>query len=432
MAPGSGPTHHVEMVCRVCDPHGPHRLRNPRLLLPAVALALLLLGPLLPFATPLRAMAPLLGVALLFARLSLRLGPRTGTLELGAGRVTLRAGPLSQTIRAADVRAASTTRTPRGVALALVRREVGSRPLLLEVDRFEQLEEIRKSLKLGYLGFGEISWPARAGAGRVFSAAASLLLGVGWGVMALAAACGNAALVLTLALAAVPLSGLVLLATAIPWSARPRVSLTPHAVRLVDGTGVSSISYGDVVGVDGEADGQTARRPFLRSPRALVLRTDAGHVAVPTEELLAEEREHLRSQIECAVERAHGYGPPPPEVPPPLSRLAPHGEPTRAWLERVDAAAASLGEGGAYRQTELRTEDLWWALESPDAPASLRMAAARVLARVAPAEARVRIAHVLDSERDLATRVRICAGLEENLDAVAQTLDRLDRGWLAR
>jgi hypothetical protein len=422
MAPAPTPTHDVEMVCRVCDPHGPHRLRNPRLLLPALALALLLLGPLLPFAAPVRAMAPLLGIALLFARLSLRLGPRTGTLELLADRVTLRAGPLSQTIRAADVRAASTTRTPGGVALALVRREVGSRPLLLEVDRVEQLEEIRRSLKLGYLGFGEISWPARAGAARIFGAAPSLLLGLGWGVMAVAAACGNAALVLALALAAVPLSGLALLATAIPWSPRPRLSLTPHAVNLVDGTGVSSVSYGDIVAVRGH---------FLRSPRRLVLRTAAGYLAVPTDELLAEEREHLRSQIECAVERAHGCGPPPPEVPPPLSRLAPHGEPTRAWLERVDAAAASLGEGGAYRQTELRTEDLWWALESPDAPASLRMAAARVLARVAPAEARVRIADALASERDVATRMRIRIGLEENVDVAARTIDRLDRGWLA-
>jgi hypothetical protein len=418
MAPAPTPTHDVEMVCRVCDPHGPHRLRNPRLLLPALALALLLLGPLLPFAAPVRAMAPLLGIALLFARMSLRLGPRRGTLELQADRVHLRAGPLSQTIRAADVRAASTTRTPGGVALALVRRDVGSRPLLLEVDRVEQLEEIRHSLKLGYLGFGEVAWPARAGAARFFGAAPSLLLGLGWGVMALAAACGNAALVLALALAAVPLSALALLATAIPWSPRPRVSLTPHAVTLVEGTGVSSVSYGDVVAVDAEA-------------RRVVLRTGVGYLAVPTEELLAEEREHLRSQIECAVERARGCGHPPPEVPPPLSRLAPRGEPTRAWLERVDAAAASLGEGGAYRQTELRTEDLWWALESPDAPASLRMAAARVLARVAPAEARVRIAHVLDSERDLGTRVRIRIGLEENLDVAAQRLDRLDGGWLA-
>jgi hypothetical protein len=113
-------------------------------------------------------MAPLLGIALLFARSSLRLRSRIGTLELGADRVTLRAGPLSQTIRAADVRAASTTRMPRGVALAVVRREVGSRPLLLGVDRSGQLEQIRNSLRLGYSGFGQISWPARAGAARLF------------------------------------------------------------------------------------------------------------------------------------------------------------------------------------------------------------------------------------------------------------------------
>jgi hypothetical protein len=316
------------------------------------------------------------------------------------------------------VRAASTTRTARGFALAVVRRAAETRPVLLEVDRAEQLDAIRRSLKLGHFGFGEISWPTRAGAARVVGSAPSLLLGAGWALMALAAACGNAALVLTLASAAVPLSGLLLLAIAIPWSPRPRVTLTQHAVTLLDVSGLHTVAYRDVVAIDFE-------------PSRLTLRTPAGHLAIPTEELLAEERDHLRSQIECAVERAHGNGDLPPELPAPLTRLAPHDESTRAWLERVDAAAASLGEGGAYRETELRTEDLWCALESPDAPASLRMAAARVLARVAPAEARVRIAHVLASERDLATRVRIRIGLEENLDVVARTLDRLDRGRLA-
>jgi hypothetical protein len=401
------------MVCRVCDPHGPHRLRNPRFFVPTLALALLFLGPLLPFAAPVRAMAPLLGVALLFARLSLRLREREGTLELQPDRVTLRAGPLSQTIRAADVRAASTARTARGFALAIVRRDAEKRPILLEVDRAEQLDAIRRSLKLGYFGFGEISWPTRAGAARVLGSAPSLLLGTGWAVMALAAACGNAALVLTLASAAVPLSGLVLLAIAIPWSPRPRVTLTQDAVTLLDVSGPHTVAYRDVVAVDFE-------------PRRLTLRAPAGELAIPTEELLAEERDHVHAQIECAMERAHGKGYP-PELPAPLAFLIPRDESTRAWLERVDAAAASLGEGRAYRQADVSAEDLWIALESPDAPPTLRVAAARVLARVAPRDASVRIGQVLAAERDHGTRARIRVGLEDDVDVAARELDRLDR-----
>jgi hypothetical protein len=71
------------------------------------------------------------------------------------------------------------------------------------------------------------------------------------------------------------------------------------------------------------------------------------------------------------------------------------------------------------------TEDLWSALESPDVPPALRVAAARVLARVAPHDASVRIGHVLATERDDETRLRIRAGLEDDVDVAARELDRL-------
>jgi hypothetical protein len=245
--------------------------------------------------------------------------------------------------------------------------------------------------------------------------APALLHGTGWAVMALAAACGNAALVLTLASAAVPLSGLVLLAMAIPWSPRPRVTLTQHAVSLLDVSGLHTVAYRDVVALDVE-------------PTRVTLRTPAGCLAVPTEDLLEEERDHVRAQIECAAERAHGKGYLPPELPAPLTFLMARGESTRAWLERVDAAAASLGEGGAYRQVEVGVEDLWIVLESPDAPPSLRVAAARILARVAPRDASVRIGHVLATERDQGTRARIRVALEENVDVAARELDGLESG----
>jgi hypothetical protein len=115
-------------------------------------------------------------------------------------------------------------------------------------------------------------------------------------------------------------------------------------------------------------------------------------------------------------------------VPAPISLLAPREEPKRAWLERIDATAATLVEGaGAYRAADISTQDLWTALESPDAPAPLRAAAARILARVVPGEAGPRIGLTLAAERDDRTRDRIRVALEEDVDAAARELERLDR-----
>jgi hypothetical protein len=110
-----------------------------------------------------------------------------------------------------------------------------------------------------------------------------------------------------------------------------------------------------------------------------------------------------------------------------VTLLAPRGEGTRAWLERIDAAATSLAERGAYRRADLSPHDLWTALEDPDAPAPLRAAAARVLARIVPDEARTRIGLVLAGERDADARARIRVALEEDVDVAARELDLLER-----
>lgn len=67
---------------------------------------------------------------------------------------------------------------------------------------------------------------------------------------------------------------------------------------------------------------------------------------------------------------------------PTLAVLAPRGEGHRAWLDRLDAAAASMATPGGYRGATSRLDDLWSALESPDVVAPVRVGAARKLARL--------------------------------------------------
>jgi hypothetical protein len=398
---------------RVCDPGGPRWARS---VAPVLGIALVALGALGPGDARVRAPELLLGVAALLGQgiLRLRFAPRPGSVELCGGSIRVRAGALSQRIRAAQVRAASTARTSRGVALAVVQAEPRSRPVVLEVSTDEELESLRRSLQIGHYGFGELAWPTTSPAGGPIRSVFLALLACGWTVMALAAACGSAMVCLALALGVVPLSLISLLDFV--FARAGHVSLTAHAVTLSHPTGSYSACYRDIVRVDGGPDG-------------LTLWTSRGAFVVPTRGITPPEREHLRAQIECAAARSQGKGQPPPGVPAALSLLAPRGETMRAWLERVDAAAAALADGGgAYRRADITTADLWAALESADAPPPLRAAAARVLARVVPDEASTRIGLALAAERDDRTRARIRVALEEDLDVAARDLDRLVAG----
>ena len=119
-----------------------------------------------------------------------------------------------------------------------------------------------------------------------------------------------------------------------------------------------------------------------------------------------------------------------PEIPASLAILSPRDEGKRAWLERIDVTAAAMAQGEGYRRAGVEPRDLWAALESPDAPATLRAAAARILARIAPEEAGDRIARALAMEHDRDTRTRIRVALEEDVDGAARELELLDHVWL--
>jgi hypothetical protein len=331
-------------------------------------------------------------------------------VEPGAIRLR-RAGAVSQHIRAADVRAASAARLPTGFSLALVRYEPGDPPLWLELQTADDVERVRRALGVGHSGFGELSWPPR----RTFHGKRTpvdVLAAALW-LATIAAVYANSEADVTLGVLFVVLAVVATALGAATRRSRHGVSLSPAGLTIADGARTRT-PWADVVAADAQGE-------------ALLVRTSAGAQLVPTPDALPLEREHLVAQIRSAALRAHGEGPLPPGVPSSLAVLAPRDEGSRAWIERVDATAATLLDRDGYRRTGVVERDLWETLESTDAPPRLRAAAARILARVAPEEAGPRIAQVLVQEHDAGAGDCIRVALEEDVELAAQAFDRLDR-----
>jgi hypothetical protein len=396
---------------RVVDTLGP---RWTLVAATSVGWAAIVLGLLLPASDRVRATTALVGVAFLLGRRLLRIrhAPRDAQLVVGAGSIRLtHAGLLDQRVLASDVIAASTARTLGGVALAVVRRRCPERPLLLEFAAEEELDRVRRELGIGHRGFGVVSWPTASSGGM-----AAALLGTLWLAIATCAAVGLPELGLWMALPALLVTGLALLLAAIVRiEPGPRVALTEQGVLIAERWGdTAQVPYGDVVRVDVEE-------------QDLRIETRTDLFAVRMHGSLRQEREHVAAQIRSAAQRTRGEGPPVPVAPASLAVLARRAETTHAWLERVDAVTASLvSSSAAYRRTGVDQDDLWTALETPDVPAPVRAAAARVLARVAPEEAKTRIAHVLARDHDDRARAYIRVALEDSVDAAARGLERID------
>jgi hypothetical protein len=394
----------------VCDPLGPRWLRAAG---PALAAMMIVVPPFMPGSATLRATIALLGAALFFARRLLRprFRARDANVEVHPGSIAIAgAGVLDQLVHASDIVAASSARTPTGVSLALVRRGSTERPLLLDFGGEDDLTAVRRALGLGHFAFGEVSWPTRS---RANALRGSTVLALAWLAMAVSAAIGFPLLAFTLALVVLPATLIALLVACLQDPRGDRVTLSAAGALLSDRPPWNPpVAYADVLVATPNSDG-------------VLLTTRSGFVPVPMPRSLPEEREHLAAQILSAAARARGEGPPPPALPTSLARLAPSGETTRAWLQRVDGAAASLSSGGAYRGYELDPKDLWTALESPDAPARVRAAAARVLARVAPDEVRQRVAEVLACDRDAHACAVIRVALEDDVDLAARELESL-------
>src|SRR5215467_4116159 len=147
------------MRARLFDPIGP---LWTRVLAPLVSAFGMLFGLIAPFsATAKGTIFFAAAAAFLVAPLVLgRRRQREVRLKLGPGYVDVTgAGVLNQRIRARSVTAASTTRTERGVALALKRDRRDDRPLILELDGEDDVKALRDALGIGYNGFGFLGWP---------------------------------------------------------------------------------------------------------------------------------------------------------------------------------------------------------------------------------------------------------------------------------
>ncbi len=416
------------LTARVCDPLGPRWLRA---LLRPLALGPLILCVFLPLAlfveedAVMARVMLLLGLGLLFLRHGLRVPALVQTAELVPGPAGIeirRAGFIGQRIAAAEVIAASTARTASGATLAVVRRDAPSRPLLIDVASDGDLDQIRAALRIGHFGFGQVAWPL---AGAQLSRAAAVPKAIGW--MAAAVAMYVAldepwfALPFFSLLVPVGFAFLVFflwrLANPAP---RPRVALTRHGLLVAAPVGtITLVPYANVVDVE------------VAPPHSVVVHTDDKPVTIAMAGALAQERDHLVAQIRSARQRARGEGPAPTGVPASIALLAPSERPDRAWLERLDATAAALSAErptatrNAYRLPEIDSGDLVKALANPDAPAPVRAAAARVLARIAPEEATIAIARALDGERDEDARALMRVALEEDVEMAARVLE----GW---
>jgi hypothetical protein len=399
---------------RVCDPAGPRWWRVAATVgtLPLTGL-LLVPGPTAP-----RMAAVLVGVAWLAAgRLVVpRLRTRACQVAVEPGAIVLRnAGLVSQRIAAGDLRAASTSQLPgRQYAMALVRHDEGDATLWLELASRDDLERVRRALGVGHAGFGLLRWPPQRGIFHTRATAADGVASVGWLAIVLAACMGWPEAALGLALAVVPLTLVAMVLATAPRPEQHGLALTPWGINPVVGGHASFVKW-------------SAVRDAVVQGAGIQIWTGEGGGLVPMPGALPVELEHMAAQIRSSARRARGEGPPPAEVPASVAVLAPRDEGSRAWLQRIDATAASMGaRSGGYRHAGVDPRDLWTVLESPDAPATLRAAAARVLARIAPKDAGKRIARALAMEHDGDARTRIRVALEEDVDVAARALDRLE------
>src|SRR6202034_353012 len=125
-----------------------------------------------------------------------------------------------------------------------------------------------------------------------------------------------------------------------PRPARHSLALTPWGVGAIVHGRASFVPWNAVL--DAEVE-----------DRAVFVRAREGEERVPMRDAMPVARVHMAAQIHSSAQRARGEGPTPPGVPASLAVLAPRDEGRRAWLERVDATAASMARAVGYRHAGL-------------------------------------------------------------------------------
>ena len=399
---------------RVCDAAGPAGWRVASTI---GTLPLTLVALVLPASALVRIVTMLVGVAwLVVGRVVVpRLRPRSCEVRVEPGAIHLRgAGMASQNIHARDLRGASTAQLGDRFALGLVRGGDGDRPLWLEFATRADLDRVRSALRIRRAGMGTFAWPPQRGVVHTSANALDVAGALGWTAIVGAALLHATEIALVLGLLVVPLTLVALLVGTLRPVPRGALTLGPTGVQTVVQDRIEVSPWSEIV--DARVVG-----------KAVAVQTVRGTTEVPLAGSLPEEREHLAAQLRSGARRARGAGDLPEGVPASVAVLAPRDEPMRAWLERLDATAATLARGEGYRDLDVGQDDLWDTLESPDAPAPLRAAAARILARVCAPGTGPRIARAVDMEHDETARQHIRVALEEDVDIAARGLDRLRR-----
>jgi hypothetical protein len=340
-------------------------------------------------------------------------------LELGPGFIRVRRGWRSLRIRARDVTGASTARIGARISVALSLRSRSDVPVLLELDREQDAERVRESLGIGHHGFGALGFPLATSATSTFAMVARV--GTVAALLAIAfTPSGPASGALDV------LYGVIAIACAMVWlgcSTDARSSwllLKPDGAVPKTAAGYGWLPYASIADVRDTGD---AIEIVLAEPHP-PLRLRAPTARLSRRCLDGDQRAHLVAQLLAASARARGAGPMKREVAQRLAHLRRGAEGARAWLERLELAARLLRGESGYRAAPLDREDLWAALEDPEADADLRAAAARILVGVDPTS-RVRIDATLAAVRDDATARRIRVAMRP-LDEACKELENVE------
>ncbi len=353
-------------------------------------------------------------------------GSRRVQIEVTPGALRLHGtGALGRkVIRSREVVGGSTARVGNKYLLTLALDGKGLHPVTLVLDREEDVAAVRTALAIGHAGFGTLVWPLRRTLDRTLGDFCA------W----------TAALFATFGFAAVMATGRdpVLSFGFIMYTVFALASLAFMRI-------VSCNSLPRVVGMrsDGiyfltmvrsrqmvELVPWSAMRGVRRDGKKLVIARhdappsviDIGRVWSPDMPSLAQ-FDHFAAQAQDAVSRAYGNAPAKKEAETPVDMLqrAP-GEPTLAWLSRIEAAAGSMDASG-YRGGILAERDLWTLYEDPDADIGLRFAAARVLRRVVrDDDSRQRLEVVASASRDVGPYNRLRVALDNDVEQAARAL----------
>jgi hypothetical protein len=415
----------MAMRARLTDPNGP---AWTRLVVPMLALAIALGGVFAPWSGSMRGVSFCVAAALFF------IGPlvfgrrRTQEVELdlGAGCVEVKgcARTMKQTIRAADVYAASAARSTNGVGVAIVRGSRNARPIVLDLPDEDGAKAVRDALGIGHFGLGILTWPTARRPLDDWTSLARVVGAATWLTIAATVFFKDLLPLTAMASMAMPVWCLLMIVHALSRTASgPCVVLEPLGVNVNNvGRGFYFIPYPQIagvrvvkgVGIRLELHGAA---PFMIHAKALRIgRRGLSH----------EEREHVAAQILSASQRAHGAGAAPHVVEARVADLAKGSERARAWLARIDTVAEMLTRGPGYRGAGFEETELWATLEDHDAPSDVRAAAARVLVRVAPDRAPARVESVIAAVRDEPARARIRIAIDPDVDAASAELDEIE------